>query len=358
MRRASGVRTADEFEREERALFDSAISRATLSITLSYPEFDARGDRNLPSLFLEDLLLSPVDGRPVRPQPRHTPAPAGPAEIRERRPARVPARKNREALAHRAGNVLAVPVPVFRREDAAAQARRRAGRKTVWISSRRATSCIPCWPSGTPRRATSSGSSKRSSRAILEEKHIQPGYHTERLRNAMLDDLRAFAARWPVAAAAASNRAWRSRSNSTSTDSIRIAGKIDRLDFAPDGSAFVTDYKYSRAQTAKGKRDDENLLQAPLYRDGGGARFRSAAGGDALCGAEGRDRARSAGMRRSPRASSNARWRRRVSAVEEIRAGRVEVGPCRTATSAASAIFAMSAAWPRRGEAAELAEGA
>jgi RecB family exonuclease len=49
------------------------------------------------------------------------------------------------------------------------------------------------------------------------------------------------------------------------TDSIRISGKIDRLDLAADGSAFVTDYKYSRAQTAKGKRDDENLLQAPLY---------------------------------------------------------------------------------------------
>src|SRR5262245_441163 len=45
------VRTAAEFEREERALFDTVISRATILTTLSYPEFDARGDRNLRSLF-------------------------------------------------------------------------------------------------------------------------------------------------------------------------------------------------------------------------------------------------------------------------------------------------------------------
>ena len=50
------VRTAAEFEREERALFDSAITRATMLVTLSYPEFDARGERNLQSIYLEDVL--------------------------------------------------------------------------------------------------------------------------------------------------------------------------------------------------------------------------------------------------------------------------------------------------------------
>ena len=60
------VRTAAEFEREERALFDSAITRATMLVTLSYPEFDARGDRNLPSMFLEELLLVPEEARAVR----------------------------------------------------------------------------------------------------------------------------------------------------------------------------------------------------------------------------------------------------------------------------------------------------
>ena len=81
----------------------------------------------------------------------------------------------------------------------------------------------------------------------LEQKCIQPGYHTERLRNAMLDDLRAFAAdgRWP-------RQGLDSRMEEAFefdlTESIRIAGKIDRLDIAPDGTVFVTDYKYSRAR--------------------------------------------------------------------------------------------------------------
>ncbi len=75
------VRTAAEFEREERALFEAAITRASISVTLSYPEFDARGQRNLPSLYLEDLLAEPEQARPVRPRPRHLPSPRPPAEL-------------------------------------------------------------------------------------------------------------------------------------------------------------------------------------------------------------------------------------------------------------------------------------
>ena len=56
------VRTAADFESEERALFDSAITRATMLVTLSYPEFDARGERNLQSLYLEDLDPGPGGG--------------------------------------------------------------------------------------------------------------------------------------------------------------------------------------------------------------------------------------------------------------------------------------------------------
>ena len=68
-RPAYGVRTAAELERDERALFDSAIGRATMLATLSYPEFDARGERNLRSLYLEDLPLAEEAARQVRPRP-------------------------------------------------------------------------------------------------------------------------------------------------------------------------------------------------------------------------------------------------------------------------------------------------
>jgi RecB family exonuclease len=42
-------------------------------------------------------------------------------------------------------------------------------------------------------------------------------------------------------------------------------GKIDRLDETDDGRAFVIDYKYSNKQNTKGKLENQNLLQAPLY---------------------------------------------------------------------------------------------
>ena len=73
----------------------------------------------------------------------------------------------------------------------------------------------------------------------IEEKRIPQGYHTERLRNAMIDDLRAFAAdgRWPVPG-------MQSRTEQSFEfalgDGLTIAGKIDRLDIAEDGRAWVT----------------------------------------------------------------------------------------------------------------------
>ena len=98
----------------------------------------------------------------------------------------------------------------------------------------------------------------------VEQERIPWGYHTERLRNAMLDDLRGFAAddQWP-------RGDYQSRMEEKFVfrldEWLEIAGKIDRLDTAPDGRAYVIDYKYSTAQNTKDKLKDENLLQAPLY---------------------------------------------------------------------------------------------
>jgi len=84
----------------------------------------------------------------------------------------------------------------------------------------------------------------------IEEHRIPAAYHTERLRNAMLDDLLAFAAdtQWP-------RGQFRSRTEEriryALADGTEIRGKIDRLDEAADGRAFVFDYKYSNAQNTR-----------------------------------------------------------------------------------------------------------
>ena len=52
----------------------------------------------------------------------------------------------------------------------------------------------------------------------------------------------------------------------------KYRGKIDRLDTAPDGRAYVIDYKYSAQSAVKARLTDENLLQAPLYLHGRASR--------------------------------------------------------------------------------------
>jgi ATP-dependent helicase/DNAse subunit B len=98
----------------------------------------------------------------------------------------------------------------------------------------------------------------------LKARRIPGGYHTERLRNAMLEDLQAFAAdgAWPRAT-------YQSRMEvefvMALDESLEIAGKIDRLDVDAAGNAYVIDYKYSAAQRVKNMPRNASLLQAPLY---------------------------------------------------------------------------------------------
>jgi ATP-dependent helicase/DNAse subunit B len=96
------------------------------------------------------------------------------------------------------------------------------------------------------------------------KEHIPNGYHTERLRNAMREDLLQFTqhAAWP-------RERFTSRPEEkfqfALDDALEISGRIDRIDREEDGKAYVIDYKYSAKQTTKARLHDDNLLQAPLY---------------------------------------------------------------------------------------------
>ncbi len=101
-----------------------------------------------------------------------------------------------------------------------------------------------------------------------EKERIQPGYHTERLRNSMLEDLQAFAAdtAWPPGLTSRMEEGFTfALETPEGAPGIEITGKIDRLDTAADGSAYVIDYKYSATAGIKSKLDNERLLQAQLY---------------------------------------------------------------------------------------------
>jgi len=257
------VRTAAEFEREERSLFDSAVSRATLSTTLSYPEFDARGERNLPSLYLEDLGLAPQPVKPVIP-PRKGPAPSPPPNG-IRTPDLLAQLGSKTARLSPTGLELYLQCPfqffaqrILRLEEPPCRPEERLDFPT---QGNIVHAVLAEWWQR-PQDIAALFESVFASQ--LEELRIPPGYHTERLRNAMLDDLCTFAAgdRWPRAD-------FHSRTEATFEfpleEGLRISGKIDRLDTAADGRAYVIDYKYSAAQSTRDRLKSETLLQAPLY---------------------------------------------------------------------------------------------
>lgn len=257
------VRTAAEFEREERALFDTAITRAAMSVTLTYPEFDLRGERHLPSLYLETLALPPEDSRAVRPRPRHSLSP--------RPPAQIIAPPLREYLRAKTNHVSPTGLESYLQCAFQYFATRLLRLKTTpprpeerldfMTQGTIVHEVLAQWWTG-PQPIEPLF--ERIFAGVLEEKRIPCVYHTERLRNAMLDDLRDFIAgdTWP-------RDGYRSRTEEpfefALDGGVTVRGKIDRLDEAPDGSVYVIDYKYSNAQNTKSKLTNENLVQAPLY---------------------------------------------------------------------------------------------
>jgi RecB family exonuclease len=257
------VRTAAEFEREERALFDSAITRATLLVTLSYPEFNSRGDRNLPSIFLEDLILPTQEFRAVRPRPRHAPSVPGPAEIRT--PAHLDFLRQKTATVSPSALESYMQCPfqyfgsrVLRLKPAPVRPEERLDFLT---QGNIVHAVLAAWWA---KRHDLEALFQQIFEDALREKKIPPGYHTERLRNAMVEDLQTFAAadRWPRDAFESHME---EKFQFPLDDSVQVSGKIDRLDVTSGGIAYVIDYKYSGAQRTKERLKNENLVQAPLY---------------------------------------------------------------------------------------------
>jgi ATP-dependent helicase/DNAse subunit B len=315
------VRTAAEFEREERALFESAISRATMLTTLSHAEFDARGERNLPSLYLEDLRLAPEESRAVRPAPRYPGRPLGPT----RGPAEIRAPGLLESLREKTAKLsptdlesfLQCPFQYFGRRTLRLKPApaRPQDRLDFLTQGNIVHEVLAAW---WPDHGDIAPLFEDVFARFVEEERIPSGYHTERLHNAMLDDLRGFAAdgQWP-------RGDFQSRMEEKFVlrldESLAISGKIDRLDTAPDGRAYVIDYKYSNAQSTKDKIKDENLLQAPLYVMG------VKAAGMFYVGLKGA--VVYAGWKEIPEGWLERKKQQTLQVVAEIRAGRVDVAP-------------------------------
>jgi RecB family exonuclease len=271
------VRTTAEREREERALFDSAIGRASLLAVLTYPRCDQRGEPLLSSLFLDGRASMRIEeARAASPQPRARRGERPAVEIRApgllARLCETSARQSPSSLetflqcpfeyfASRTLRLRGAPSRPDRRLDFQAQGDIVHQVLKEW------------WPR---RPAAIAPVFERVFAEFCELRRIPAGYHTERLRNSMLEDLAAFAAdtTWPAGLKSRVEEKFTFRLPAPEgVPGIEIAGRIDRLDTAEDGGAYVIDYKYSSPARIGSKLDDERLLQAQLYGMAAGRSF-------------------------------------------------------------------------------------
>ena len=258
------VRTAAQFEAEERALFDTAANRATILTTLTYPEFDARGDRNLPSLYLETFYLPHDEARAVRPAPLR-PASAPAASVIESPALLEFIRTKTQKVGPTALEAfLQCPFQFFGTRFLRLKTTppRPADRLDFLTQGNIVHEVLKrWWPEGGDIAAVF----ETVFAEVAEEANIPAhSYQTERKRNTMLADLRAFAAddRWPRAGLTSEAE---KEFELELAPGLIIRGKIDRLDTTRAGDTYVIDYKYSNGQKTKDRLEDDSLLQAPLY---------------------------------------------------------------------------------------------
>ena len=256
------LRTATDLEREERALFDTAVSRASMLVTLSYPEFDSRGESNLPSVFLDGLVLAPEEPRAVRPAPQHLFSPAV-------RPA-IGAPALHAALREKTARVsvsslesyLQCPFQYFGRGllRLKSSPARPEERLDFSLQGEIIHAVLAEWLA---QQGNIAAVFHRTFAEKCDEKAIRPGYHTERLRNAMLEDLERFAAdsQWPRAQFGSQTE---KEFQIPLDDTVQVAGRIDRIDTDTEGRAYVIDYKYSAPERVKARKD-AGQLQGPVY---------------------------------------------------------------------------------------------
>ncbi len=254
------IRTAEDVDREEHFLFDSALSRATASLVLSYPKNDSRGEQNLPSLFLDPA--EPVRGtQAVRVQViPPEPATATPL-IHSTDALRVLIEKHAEVRPTALESFLQCPFQFFGRYTLKLKGRplRPEERLDFRVCGTIVHDVIARW-------LTTHDSLDDVFDSVFREEaqkeFIPAGYKTELWRARMIADLQRFSESdvWPAGHQSESEL----KCQFQLEGGLKVSCRIDRLMKSADGRAFVIEYKYSKKKAGE-YTGDKNLLQGPLY---------------------------------------------------------------------------------------------
>ena len=261
---AAGIRLrrAAGFELEERFLFDWAVTRASESLTLTYPQADARGQQNLPSLYLEGLEAWHVEARAVMPARPAPPAPVASQRIASPDLLQALAERHRTFRPTALEDFLQCPFQflgrrTLRLEEAPPRPEQRFDFMTQGNIAHEVLAELH--RDGRPLEEVFA----RVFARVCEKEHVPPGYRTEACRARLLADLRALVEdpKWKLGYQVRAEQKF----HFMLREDVEIHGRIDRLDVTPDGGAYVIDYKYSGAQNTKDRAGDETRLQPQLY---------------------------------------------------------------------------------------------
>ncbi len=258
--RGIAVRTPLEMDEDEALLFHIAVTRATSELTLSYPEMDARGERNLPSLFLDRFAVAPIAALPVSTR-RASPHPfqRGLGAIRDEALLNVLGAQHEVMKPTALESFLQCPFQFFgiytlKLRSAPPRPEDRLDSRVLGTIVHRV---LAEW---TPARPPIEPLFGRIFEEVCTKEHVPPGYRREALGQQLLQDLLRMTADEKLPAAVASET---EVSFEEQIGGVMVRGRIDRIDRLPSGRSLVVDYKYSLQMQKYVKND--NSLQGPLY---------------------------------------------------------------------------------------------
>jgi CRISPR/Cas system-associated exonuclease Cas4 (RecB family) len=260
------LRTAADFDAEERFLFDWAMTRATESLMLSYPQCDARGQQNLPSLYLDGLPVERTRSKSAQPEPgRRGGAARPPAVITSPDLLEAVALRHQSFRPTGLESYMQCPFQFFGRDTLRLKAAPARPEKRLDYRTQ-GTIVHGVLAKLLPDAGRLEEIFDGVFREICERARVPASYRTQACRERMLGDVRALAEDpgWNGCREILEIRTEQKFRYKLAED-VEISGRIDRTDVTPDKGAYVIDYKYSGAQNTKNLATNENLLQPQLY---------------------------------------------------------------------------------------------
>jgi len=270
--RRSGVPLAgsEEWDRQERFLFELATTRASESLVLSYPQFDGKGNATVRSFLLERYLegrsgVREATPRPVRPEPRGPMPPARrpliyDEELRlsiRRKCARIGPTAVEQFLqcpflffTDSLLRLAEPPAPAGERLDERVQGTILHRAMARWLETREPAEALL----------------ERFFEEACAAECVPEGYRKESVRLELLRSLQRFLPKALIPAA--------TPTRAESAFALPLDGetvldcRVDRIDTLPDGRVVVIDYKHSAPDRLRGlirEHEEGRRIQGGAY---------------------------------------------------------------------------------------------